>query len=138
MAFVLKKRIIVAEAQSYRKVSIHGEDAWRCKWGQVAGALLRKKRLSKTQRRANAIACLTRFFRMALVGFRTDQAVKSVVGFSWDMHGFVGKDVRGVCDVIGRFARIWLARKAWRFATAYTDEIFESAFVRLCPNLRRS
>lgn len=128
LAHVLWKRMIVDESREFHKVRIHGEEEWRRKWTDVANRLVRRKRLARIKRRYDAIQVLTRFFGKILLKHRSEKAARAVVRFDWNISEFVKDDVGDSYKKIYRLAKICFMKKADRFAAAYADEVFGSAF----------
>lgn len=136
IVFVLRKRKVVAAHDRFARISIRGEDQWRSVWTSFSKLLVRRKRVAKIETKYNALECLSRFFRRAILKSRINKAAIAVTRFIWNPNTFVRKDVELAKRRIASLARLWLSRKAKRFAEAYADEIFDSAFVHISPNIR--
>jgi hypothetical protein len=97
---------------------------------------MRQKRIAEANRRARAISCLTRFFQKILAGRRVDMIISQKLQINWDPGEIVKPVIVDSCRKIKILARKWLIRKSGRFASAYADEVFETAFVHLAAKFQ--
>jgi hypothetical protein len=135
LVFVKKKRLVRAAAIRFQQSSMHNTVEWQRGWRELATRMALSDRISSLHRRAAAIRCLTGFFTRALAKSRVSQAVEHISLHTWDAQALVEPHLRDACGRINRFAKLWLRRKAGRFAVAYADEIFTTAFVHLAGNI---
>jgi hypothetical protein len=104
-------------------------------WKRFSGTLMRRKRLARIMKRRKAIMCLTRFFLGILHRKQVAALSPTTVQFNWDPVPFVSPMVQDACRKVQTLARKWLIRKSGRFATAYADEIFDTAFTHLAGKI---
>jgi hypothetical protein len=131
-AFLLKKRSLRTEQANFRELSARKRTEFHFKWREFARQSVRSDRIASIHRRAAAIDLLRRFFNRALVPFRASISTEAVDFVRWNPDRLVRPHLRAAYEKINHFARLWLARKATRFARAYADEILGTAIVRLC------
>jgi hypothetical protein len=125
-AFLLQKQVV---RSAMRTLVLRGG------WRRLSRALVLQNRLLPAARRPTALSRLGRFFRRILVPFRCRQAVACVESVDCDYGHIVHDSLELSCRRINQCAKLWLARKARRFAVAYADEIFGTALVHIAGKL---